>query len=45
MSACVQISKTKLDWLVGISHGRFSGLISPSARYHFFHGIKADNGG
>jgi hypothetical protein len=26
-SACVQVSKTELDWLVGMSHGRLSGPI------------------
>jgi len=24
MSACVQVSRTQLDWLVGMSHMRFS---------------------
>jgi hypothetical protein len=25
-SACIQVAKTKLDWRVGMSHARFSGL-------------------
>jgi hypothetical protein len=27
MPASVQVSKTELDWLVDMSHGRLSGLI------------------
>jgi hypothetical protein len=30
MSACVQVSKTEFDWLIGMSHLRLAILIRPA---------------
>jgi hypothetical protein len=32
-SACVQVFRTELDWLIGMSHGRLSGPFRQALQY------------